>query len=86
MPATRAITFWIPLLIIAFLYGLSMDYDVFILTRIREEYERSGSTEASVVTGLSRTGRLVTSAALILFMAFCFPRRGHIEGFSFVFT
>lgn len=70
IPATGAITFWIPLMIFAFLYGLSMDYEVFILTRMREEYERTGSTATAVIQGLGRTGRLVTSAALILFLAF----------------
>ena len=70
IPATGAITFWIPLMIFAFLFGLSMDYEVFILTRVREEYDRTGSTNAAVTTGLGRTGRLVTSAALILFLAF----------------
>ncbi len=70
IPATGAITFWIPLMVFAFLFGLSMDYEVFILARIREEYDRTGSTDAAVITGLGRTGRLVTSAALILFLAF----------------
>ena len=68
--ATGAITFWLPVLIFAFLFGLSMDYEVFILARMREEYDATGSTTAAVVTGLGRTGRLVTSAALILFFAF----------------
>jgi RND superfamily putative drug exporter len=68
--ATGAITFWLPVVIFAFLFGLSMDYEVFILTRMREEYDASGSTAKAVVTGLGRTGRLVTSAALILFFAF----------------
>jgi RND superfamily putative drug exporter len=70
LPATGAITFWIPLLVFAFLFGLSMDYEVFILARVREEYDRSGSTDAAVIAGLGRTGRLVTSAGLILFLAF----------------
>jgi RND superfamily putative drug exporter len=70
IPATGAITFWIPISIFAFLFGLSMDYEVFILVRMREEYDASGSTTAAVVEGLGRTGRLVTSAALILFLAF----------------
>jgi RND superfamily putative drug exporter len=70
IPATGAITFWIPLMVFAFLFGLSMDYEVFILARMREEYERTGSTDAAVIEGLGRTGRLVTSAALILFLAF----------------
>lgn len=54
----------------AFLYRLSMDYEVFILSRIREEYDREPSTPRAVIAGLGHTGRLVTSAALILFMAF----------------
>ncbi|HEY4098654.1 MAG TPA: MMPL family transporter [Baekduia sp.] len=70
LPATGAITNWVPLAIFAFLYGLSMDYEVFILTRIREEYDRTGSTDDAVVAGLGHTGRLVTSAAMILFLAF----------------
>jgi RND superfamily putative drug exporter len=70
IPATGAITFWIPLMVFAFLFGLSMDYEVFILARIREEYDRTGSTDAAIVEGLGRTGRLVTSAALILFLSF----------------
>jgi putative drug exporter of the RND superfamily len=67
---TGAITFWLPVIIFAFLFGLSMDYEVFILARMREEYDARGSTAAAVVTGLGRTGRLVTSAALILFFSF----------------
>jgi RND superfamily putative drug exporter len=70
IPATGAIPFWIPLMVFAFLFGLSMDYEVFILARVREEYDRTGSTDAAVIEGLGRTGRLVTSAALILFLAF----------------
>ena len=68
--ATGAITFWVPIMVFAFLFGLSMDYEVFILARMREEYDVNGSTDAAVVEGLGRTGRLVTSAALILFLAF----------------
>jgi RND superfamily putative drug exporter len=56
--------------IFAFLFGLSMDYEVFILSRMREEYDRTGDTSMAVITGIGRTGRLVTSAALILFFAF----------------
>jgi RND superfamily putative drug exporter len=70
IPATGAITFWVPIMVFAFLFGLSMDYEVFILARVREEYDLTGSTDQAVVTGLGRTGRLVTSAALILFLAF----------------
>ncbi|HUY06177.1 MAG TPA: MMPL family transporter [Acidimicrobiales bacterium] len=70
IPATGAITFWMPLMIFAFLFGLSMDYEVFILSRIREEFDRTNDTTTAVIEGLGRTGRLVTSAALILFLAF----------------
>jgi RND superfamily putative drug exporter len=68
--ATGSITAWIPLMVFAFLFGLSMDYEVFILARMREEYDATGSTNTAVVRGIGRTGRLVTSAALILFLAF----------------
>ncbi len=68
--ATGSIPSWIPLMVFAFLFGLSMDYEVFILSRMREEYDRTGSTRAAVIGGIGRTGRLVTSAALILFLAF----------------
>ncbi|MGC0415882.1 MMPL family transporter [Embleya sp. AB8] len=75
-PATGAITVWVPMAVFAFLFGLSMDYEVFILARIREAHlDLAGrgirdTTEESVVVGIGRTGRLVTSAALILFLAF----------------
>jgi putative drug exporter of the RND superfamily len=68
--ATGSIPSWMPLMIFAFLFGLSMDYEVFILSRMREEYDRTGSTETAVIRGIGRTGRLVTSAALILFLSF----------------
>ena len=67
---TGAVTFWIPLMVFAFLFGLSMDYEVFILSRVREEYDGARSTDEAVIEGVGRTGRLVTCAALILFLAF----------------
>jgi len=70
MPATDAIRAWIPTVVFASLFGLSMDYEVFVLSRIREEYDRTGSTEEAIVAGLARTGRLVTCAALILMVTF----------------
>jgi RND superfamily putative drug exporter len=70
VPATGAIISWIPLMIFAFLYGLSMDYEVFMLTRMREEYDESHDTATAVELGLARTGKLVTSAALVLMFAF----------------
>jgi putative drug exporter of the RND superfamily len=68
--ATDAVISWIPLMIFAFLYGLSMDYEVFIVTRIREAYDETGDTRQAVSLGLARTGKLVTSAALVLVFAF----------------
>ena len=68
--ATGSISSWIPFIVFAFLYGLSMDYEVFILARVREEYDITKDTNEAVIFGLGRTGRLVTSAALILFLAF----------------
>ncbi len=56
IPATGAITFWVPILVFAFLFGLSMDYEVFILARVREEYDRTGSTDQAVITGLGAPG------------------------------
>jgi putative drug exporter of the RND superfamily len=70
IPATGAITMWVPLMVFAFLFGLSMDYEVFILTRIREAYDRTGDARQAVTEGLGRTGRLVTSAAAILMLSF----------------
>ena len=68
--ATQAINVELPIVIFAFLFGVSMDYQVFILSRMREAYDRTGSTETAIVEGIGRTGRLVTSAALILGLAF----------------
>jgi putative drug exporter of the RND superfamily len=70
IPATGSITAWIPVMIFAFLFGLSMDYEVFMLTRMREAYDETGSTDKAIELGLARTGKLVTSAALVLMFAF----------------
>ena len=68
--ATDAIISWIPLMIFAFLYGLSMDYEVFMVSRMREAYDETGDTKTAIALGLARTGKLVTSAALVLMFAF----------------
>jgi RND superfamily putative drug exporter len=68
--STGAITSWVPIMVFAFLFGLSMDYEVFILSRMREEYDTTGTTNTAVIEGIGRTGRLVTSGALILFFSF----------------
>jgi RND superfamily putative drug exporter len=70
IPATGSITEFIPAMVFAYLFGLSMNYEVFVLARIREEYDRSGDTDRAIIAGIGRTGRLVTSAALILFLTF----------------
>src|ERR671939_169583 len=68
--ATQSITAWIPVMIFAFLFGLSMDYEVFMLSRMREAYDETGSNDKAIELGLARTGKLVTSGALILMFAF----------------
>jgi len=70
VPATHSIREFVPILVFAFLFGLSMDYEVFVLSRMREEYDNTHSTEQAIVNSLSRTGRLVTSAAIILCISF----------------
>jgi putative drug exporter of the RND superfamily len=61
---------WIPLFLFAVLFGLSMDYQVFLLSRIRERYSQSGDTRDAVVFGVSSTGRIITGAALIIVAVF----------------
>ncbi|MGH2939600.1 MAG: MMPL family transporter [Solirubrobacterales bacterium] len=68
--ATGSVKDWIPIVVFAFLFGLSMDYEVFVLSRIREEYDRTGSTNEAIVQGLAKTGRLITCGALILAISF----------------
>ena len=69
-PATGGDPESIPAIVFASLFGLSMDYEIFVISRIREEYDRTGSTDAAIVGGLARTGRLVTCAALVLMVTF----------------
>jgi uncharacterized membrane protein YdfJ with MMPL/SSD domain len=55
-----------PILVLAIVFGLSMDYEVFLMSRIREQYDVTGDNTTAVATGLQRTGRIITSAALLL--------------------
>ena len=55
-----------PILVLAVVFGLSMDYEVFLMSRIREEYDRTGDNTAAIATGLQRTGRIITNLALLL--------------------
>jgi RND superfamily putative drug exporter len=64
------VTSFVPMFMFAILFGLSMDYEVFLLSRIREEWDRTGDSRESVVAGLAGTGRVITSAALIMVAVF----------------
>jgi uncharacterized membrane protein YdfJ with MMPL/SSD domain len=64
------IEFWIPIFLFAMLFGLSMDYEVFLVSRMREEWDNGRRNDEAVATGLAKTGRLVTAAGLIMFAAF----------------
>ncbi|MGI9158103.1 MAG: MMPL family transporter [Marmoricola sp.] len=68
--ASGSITIWVPIAVFAFLFGLPMDYEVFLLSRIREEHDQGHDTDQATVHGVARTGRLISSAVLILFLAF----------------
>jgi RND superfamily putative drug exporter len=61
---------WLPFLVFFLAFGLSMDYEVFLLARIKEEYERTGDNDAAVSAGLQRTGRIITSAAVLIGVVF----------------
>ena len=77
---------YVPLALFVLVYGLSMDYEVFIVSRIREEYERTGDTTEAIAAGLAKTGGVVTSAAAIMvavFMSFTLTRIPEIKQFGF---
>ena len=59
-----------PILMLAIAFGLSMDYEVFLLSRVREQWDATGDNATAVATGLERTGRIITSAALLLIVVF----------------
>lgn len=59
-----------PILMFCIAFGLSMDYEVFLLSRMKEEYDRTGDNEAAIIAGLDKTGRIVTAAALLLSITF----------------
>jgi RND superfamily putative drug exporter len=69
-PEVEGISPYMPVITFALLFGLSMDYHVFLLSRIKEGYDATGDTAAAVVHGLSRTGRLITGAAIIMVAVF----------------
>jgi len=71
---------WIPVMLFAVLFGLSMDYEVFLVSRMREEWDAGATNEEAVVLGLTKTGRLVTAAGLIMFAAFTGFVAGSVVG------
>jgi RND superfamily putative drug exporter len=82
----ETIEFWIPLLLFACLFGLSMDYHVFLLSRIRERYDEKGDNREAVSFGVRHTGRIITGAALIMvvvFAAFSMGRMAQLQQMGF---
>ncbi|MGH3038810.1 MAG: MMPL family transporter [Gaiellaceae bacterium] len=73
---------WVPLFLFAVLFGLSMDYQVFLLSRIRERYSQTGSNEDAVSFGVGSTARLITGAALIIIAVFAGFARGDLVMFQ----
>ncbi|MFJ6562185.1 MMPL family transporter [Streptomyces sp. NPDC091412] len=69
-PTEMPITTWVPMMIFPVLFGLSMDYEVFLISRIREEYERTGDTRTAVARGMARTAKVITAAAAIMVAVF----------------
>ncbi|WP_406045698.1 MMPL family transporter [Micromonospora sp. NBC_00898] len=69
-PTDMPITTWVPMMIFPVLFGLSMDYEVFLISRVREEYERTGDTRMAVTRGLARTAKVITAAAAIMIAVF----------------
>ena len=71
---------WIPIFLFALLFGLSMDYEVFLVTRMREAWDEHADNKQAVADGLERTGRIVTAAAIVMVAAFSGFIAGRIAG------
>jgi RND superfamily putative drug exporter len=69
-PETMPVTTWVPVFLFVILFGLSMDYEVFLLSKIREEYDRSGDNSRAVGRGLAATARVISAAAAIMVVVF----------------
>jgi RND superfamily putative drug exporter len=85
LEATIPVIPFIPVFMFAVLFGLSMDYEVFLLSRVREHYLRTGDNQAAVIQGIAGTARVITSAALIMicvFGAFVFDEDPRIKMFG----
>ncbi|MEO3761896.1 MMPL family transporter [Streptomyces sp. B8F3] len=76
-PTDMPITTWVPMMMFPLLFGLSMDYEVFLISRVREEYERTGDTRTAVTRGLARTAKVITAAAAIMIAVFTTSLLGH---------
>jgi RND superfamily putative drug exporter len=68
--AFGAIELWVPVVVFVFAFGLSMDYEVFLLSRIKECYDECGDNDRAVANGLQRSGRIITSAAVLVMIVF----------------
>jgi RND superfamily putative drug exporter len=79
---TPKIEAWLPLFLFCVLFGLSMDYQVFLLSRIREFYDRSGNNDVAVALGLKTTARLITGAAAIMVVVFAGFAAGQLSSFQ----
>jgi uncharacterized membrane protein YdfJ with MMPL/SSD domain len=81
-PQVDTIESWVPLFLFAVLFGLSMDYHVFLLSRIRESYRETGDNTAAIIHGVASTGRIITGAALIIVAVFSGFARGELVMFQ----
>jgi uncharacterized membrane protein YdfJ with MMPL/SSD domain len=77
-----AIDAWVPLFLFSVLFALSMDYQVFLMSRIKERYDQTGSTREAVAGGVSSTARIITGAALIIIVVFSGFARGQLVMFQ----
>jgi RND superfamily putative drug exporter len=80
LKSSEQIEAWIPIFLFAMLFGLSMDYEVFLLSRMREEWDKTHDNEHSVAYGLEHTGRIITAAAIIMVAAFAGFTAGSFVG------
>ncbi len=78
----HSIDAWVPLFLFSVLFGLSMDYQVFLMSRIKERYDLSGSTREAVASGVASTARIITGAALIIVVVFVGFARGELVMFQ----
>jgi RND superfamily putative drug exporter len=77
---------WVPVIMFAVVFGLSMDYEVFLVSRVREEWVRTGDASAAVADGIAHTGRVISAAAAIMicvFLSFCLSDERTLKEFGF---